>query len=72
MSAVRAVVLTDTEGRIVLHADGSERLVPARFVFLPDGRGGAAGAAAVDAEPVGGEQRWGTVLPLPEREEQAP
>jgi PAS domain S-box-containing protein len=46
----------------VLHADGSERLLPARFVFLTDARGSAAGAAAVYAEPTGGEQAWGPIL----------
>ena len=55
----------------VLHADGAERLVPARFVFLTDGRGTPAGAAAVYAEPAGDEELWGPVLPRP-AEERAP
>jgi PAS domain S-box-containing protein len=46
----------------VLHADGGERLLPARFVFLTDARGGAAGAVAVYAEPVGGEEAWGPIV----------
>jgi hypothetical protein len=48
----------------VLHADGSERLLPARFVFLTDARGGPAGAVGVYADAAGGEQVWGEVLPL--------
>jgi PAS domain S-box-containing protein len=47
----------------VLCADGEVRLFPARFVFLSDARGGPAGALAVYAEPVGGEEEWGPVLP---------
>lgn len=50
----------------VLHADGEVRLVPGRFIFLTDGRGAPAGAAAVYTEPVGGEEPWGPVLPLPD------
>jgi PAS domain S-box-containing protein len=48
----------------VLHRDGSERVVPARFVFLTDARDAVVGAMAIYAEPVGGEQPWGAVLPL--------
>jgi PAS domain S-box-containing protein len=46
----------------VLCADGDVRLFPGRFVFLTDGRGAAAGALGIYAEPVGGEQVWGPVL----------
>lgn len=45
-----------------LHADGTVRVLPARFVFLTDGRGAPAGAVAVFAEPTGREEVWGPVL----------
>ena len=48
----------------VLHADGSERTLPARFVFLTDARDQPVGAMAIYAEPAGGEQAWGEILPL--------
>ena len=47
----------------VLHRDGSERVLPARFVFLTDARDAAVGAMAIYAEPVGGEEPWGAILP---------
>ena len=47
----------------VLHADGGERVLPARFVFLTDARDQPVGAMAIYAEPAGGEQVWGPVLP---------
>lgn len=47
----------------VLCADGAVRLFPGRFVFLVDARGTPAGALAVYAEAVGGEEAWGPVLP---------
>ncbi len=51
----------------VLHADGSVRVLPARFVFLTDSRDEPAGAAAVYGDPVGGEEAWGPILrPTPE------
>ena len=46
----------------VLHADGSVRVLRARFVFLTDARDEPVGAAAVYGEPVGGEEAWGPVL----------
>ncbi len=48
----------------VVHADGSERTLPARFVFLTDARDRPVGAMAIYAEPAGGEQAWGEILPL--------
>ena len=48
-----------------LHRDGTERVLPARFVFLVDARGTPVGAMAIYAEPVGGEQAWGPVLDQP-------
>ena len=50
----------------VLHADGGERVLPARFVFLTDARGAVAGAAAVYASAAGGEEPWGEVLAAPD------
>jgi PAS domain S-box-containing protein len=50
----------------VLCADGEVRLFPGRFVFLADARDVPAGAMAIYAEPVGGEEAWGAVLPVPE------
>jgi len=47
----------------VLHADGTERLLPARFVFLLDARDQPAGAAAIYAEAAGDEQPWGPIRP---------
>ena len=47
----------------VLHRDGGERVLPARFVFLTDARDAAVGAMAIYAEPVGGEEPWGAILP---------
>ncbi len=46
----------------VLHADGTERVLPARFVFLTDARDTAVGAMGIFADPAGGEQEWGEVL----------
>jgi PAS domain S-box-containing protein len=48
----------------VLHRDGRERILPARFVFLTDARDTVVGAMAIYAEPAGGEQPWGAVRPL--------
>jgi PAS domain S-box-containing protein len=50
----------------VLHADGGVRVLPARFTFLTDGRDVPVGALVVYADPVGGEEAWGPVLPRPE------
>lgn len=47
----------------VLHADGDVRLFPGRFVFLTDARDAPVGAVAVYADPAGGEEAWGAVLP---------
>ena len=46
----------------VLHADGGERVLPARFVFLTDARDQPVGAMAIYAEPAGDEQVWGPIL----------
>ena len=46
----------------VVHADGAERVLPARFVFLTDARDQPVGAMAIYAEPAGGEQVWGPIL----------
>jgi PAS domain S-box-containing protein len=48
----------------VLHRDGGLRVLPARFVFLVDARDVVVGAMAIYAEPAGGEEAWGAVLPL--------
>ena len=48
----------------VLHADGTARVFPARFVFLADPRGAPAGALGIFAEPAGGEAVWGPILEL--------
>ncbi len=48
-----------------LNRDGTERVLPARFVFLVDAHGTPVGAMAIYAEPVGGEQAWGPVLDQP-------
>jgi PAS domain S-box-containing protein len=48
----------------VVSKDGTVRAFPARFVFLRDARGQAAGAMAVYATPAGGEQPFGPILPL--------
>lgn len=48
-----------------LHADGSERLLPARFVFLLDPRGAPAGAMAIYTEPAGDEVEWRPPSPWP-------
>lgn len=47
----------------VLHADGDVRLFPGRFVFLADARDLPVGAIAIYADPAGGEEAWGAVLP---------
>jgi len=44
------------------HRDGSVRAVPARFVFLVDPHGQPVGAAAIYAEPAGGEEPWSPVI----------
>jgi PAS domain S-box-containing protein len=46
----------------VVHADGGERVLPARFVFLTDARDQPVGAMAIFAEPTGGEHIWGPIL----------
>jgi PAS domain S-box-containing protein len=46
----------------VVHADGGERLLPARFVFLTDARDQPVGAMAIYAEPAGGEEVWGPIV----------
>jgi PAS domain S-box-containing protein len=48
----------------VLHADGTERLLPGRFVFLLDARGEPAGALAVFADAAGDEEPWGPIRPI--------
>lgn len=48
-----------------LHADGSERVLPAGFVFLTEPPGVAVGAMAIYAEAAGGEEPWTDTLPRP-------
>ena len=56
----------------VLHADGTEHLLPARFVFLTDARDSPVGAMGIFADPAGGEQEWGEVLAGGARDRPAP
>ncbi len=48
-----------------LHRDGTVRVIPGRFVFLVDPRGTPIGAAAIYADPAGGEEEWGPIIELP-------
>lgn len=45
-----------------VHRDGTIRVIPGRFVFLVDPRGTPIGAAAIYADPAGGEEAWGPII----------